>query len=252
MVEHLEFDPEGDLLLVLLRYPSEEESDEQEENAPSTDPMVVDQPQSDTQPQEANEDQSEGSEDVTTESKNSASDVSKDTEDESSAPPSEIEMLVSSRHLMLSSPVFKAMLQHSNFAEGKELQDSKKVTIPLPEDDPDAFAIILDIVHGRNRKVPKEVNLDLMGKLAVLVDKYQMLEVVEMFSDIWIDGLRVNLPKNFTADAVPWLGIAWVFKKEVEFRHLTSIIEQEGDSKLGKEFGEEVPVPELVIGKLYS
>jgi hypothetical protein len=59
-----------------------------------------------------------------------------------------VHMRVSSKHLIMVSPVFKAMLQRDNFREGQQLGNTGSVEIPLPDDDSDAFLIILDIVHG--------------------------------------------------------------------------------------------------------
>lgn len=69
-------------------------------------------------------------------------------------PPLDIHMLVSSKHMMLGSSVFAAMLQHSNFKEGRTLQSTGRVEVPLSEDDPIAFIILLNAIHGRTRKIP--------------------------------------------------------------------------------------------------
>lgn len=61
--------------------------------------------------------------------------------------------------------------------------------VDLPDDDEALMVIVLNIIHGRNRLVPKEVGLELLTKLAVLVDKYQMVEAIEWCSDTWIDKI---------------------------------------------------------------
>jgi len=63
------------------------------------------------------------------------------------------------------------------------------VEVDLPDDDEALMVIVLNIIHGRNRLVPKEVGLELLTKLAVLVDKYQMVEAIEWCSDTWIDKI---------------------------------------------------------------
>ncbi|TGO58804.1 hypothetical protein BCON_0051g00440 [Botryotinia convoluta] len=62
-----------------------------------------------------------------------------------------ITMLVSSKHLILASPVFDAMVGDARFEEGAELLACGKVEIKLLDDDPDAFAIVANIIHHRNK-----------------------------------------------------------------------------------------------------
>ncbi|KAH6674164.1 hypothetical protein B0J14DRAFT_562297 [Halenospora varia] len=99
--------------------------------------------------------------------------------EEADLPPSEeqIQMLVSSKHLSLASSVFGAMFKN-NFRAGLELQSSGKAEVPLPEDDLEAFTVLMSIIHGRGRQIPRKVPLSLLLKLAILVDKYQLLEAV--------------------------------------------------------------------------
>jgi hypothetical protein len=123
------FDPDGDLVLILCQHLGEQE----------------------TQPDEDNEDTLGSSDEIspilTDDFASSNTLVQYPTCNLKSDPAKEIRMLVSSRHLMLASPVFKAMLQHSNFKEGEELHSTGKVEVPLPDDDPDAFKILLDIIQ---------------------------------------------------------------------------------------------------------
>jgi hypothetical protein len=50
----------------------------------------------------------------------------------------DVRMLVSSRHLILASSVFEAMLQ-DRFKEGQALRSTGYLELPLPDDDPVAF-----------------------------------------------------------------------------------------------------------------
>lgn len=102
-------------------------------------------------------------------------------------------MLVSSRHLTLSSSVFKAMLR-TPFREGETLSLHGKVTINLPEDDPAAFEILMNIIHAKNRAIPKTVPLIILTELAILVDKYRMHEAIGFLADLWIDNLKHAIP----------------------------------------------------------
>lgn len=53
--------------------------------------------------------------------------------------------------------------------------------IPLPDDDPVAFGILLRILHAQNNFVPREVDLPLLTGISILVDKYQIHNAVGVF-----------------------------------------------------------------------
>lgn len=165
-----------------------------------------------------------------------------------SEPSKHVHMLVSSRHMSLASPVFRAMLQRDNFKEGRELAANGKAEISLPDDDSDAFAILMYIIHGQTRSIPRKVDLDLLLRISTLVDKYQLHEVVEIMSDRWISQLEHKVPHNFTEDLLPWLSISWVFEKPKIFKKVTSIAEQQGKGRIGED-KDDIPIPNQVVGK---
>ena len=84
--------------------------------------------------------------------------------------------------------------------------------------------------------------------MSILIDKYQIQEVVEMFSDTWIEDLKADIPTDYSGPLLTWLGIAWVFRKSEEFKHLTQIIEQEGDDRFDEDIREGTPIPQPIIG----
>jgi hypothetical protein len=65
------------------------------------------------------------------------------------------------------------MLGNGNFKEGDALRSNGSVEIPFPEDNPDAFLILLKIIHGMTRQVPHDMDFEMMNEIAILVDKYQ-------------------------------------------------------------------------------
>lgn len=72
---------------------------------------------------------------------------------------------------MLSSPVFKAMFQ-PGFLEGGLLRSRDQAEVELPDDNPEAFEILMNVLHGRSRQVPDRIGFALLADLAVLADKY--------------------------------------------------------------------------------
>ncbi|KAF8865165.1 hypothetical protein BDZ45DRAFT_475371 [Acephala macrosclerotiorum] len=164
-----------------------------------------------------------------------------------------VHMQVSSKHMMLASRVFNAMLTHS-FKEGETLRATGKVEIELPDDDPVAFTMVLDIIHSRSRRVPRIVPLKLLGLLAIIVDKYQFHEAVAVFSDIWLKETPATFPSKFYDQHAPewllWLGIAWVFRGAIEFGHITSTIMTTAKDDIDTTLCENLPIPESILRAL--
>jgi hypothetical protein len=153
-------------------------------------------------------------------------------------------MLVSSKHLFLASSFFEEMLQ-AHFKEGQTLRSDGFLELPLPDDDPIAFCILLDIIHGHTRKVPRTVDMNMLADIAILVDKYQLQEVVEVFSDGWIKSLEPQVPTKSSEDLIVWLCISWVFGCADQFKKMTQILERESDSTVN---AEGLPIPPGILG----
>jgi len=161
--------------------------------------------------------------------------------------------------MMLASPVFKAMLQPGRFREGIQRNAADQMEVDLPDDDQSIMVIVLNIIHGRNRLVPKQVDLEMMTRLAILVDKYQMVEAVESFSSPWIDGLltREILPNGYAEIGgisyrkriQRWLAVSWVFRRPNEFSKITAAAIIACSSNVADELDAELPIPEKVLGE---
>jgi hypothetical protein len=161
----------------------------------------------------------------------------------------EVQMRVSSKHLILASATFGAYLGSDKFAEGRTLQTKGNVVVRLYDEDPDAMTILLHIIHGQTRKVPRQVSLEMLSKLAFVVNHRQMHEAVELFSDSWIENLkRDSLPGRYTPEVLSWLFIFWVFRKEDDFRNMSQILERESDHSL-EDKADAGPVPASIISK---
>lgn len=76
---------------------------------------------------------------------------------------------VSSQCIIIASPVFRAMLQ-GGFKESLTLKSTGELRLQLPDDDPDSFTILLDILHHHTKKVPRLVSLSRLTKLAILIN----------------------------------------------------------------------------------
>jgi len=131
-----------------------------------------------------------------------------------------VKIRVSSRHLTLASPYYSDMFK-GNYKEADTLRTNGSVEVEVEDINADALVVAMNIIHGRTRKVPRTVTLEMLAKIAVTVDLYQCHEVVELFTDMWITHLKKTLPKTYSRDAVLWICISWVFQQRNEFYSVT-------------------------------
>ncbi|KAI0895703.1 hypothetical protein F4806DRAFT_66736 [Annulohypoxylon nitens] len=142
-----------------------------------------------------------------------------------------IKYLVSSRHLILASKYFEKLLQ-GPWMEGTEVHLDGCRHVSAEDWDERALLILMQIIHGRNKKVPRVITLEMYAKIAVLVDYYKCHEVVTLWSELWTAQLRTNLPKRCDRDLVLWILIASVFQEGQLFKEATEIAVNHCDNDL--------------------
>jgi BTB/POZ domain len=107
----------------------------------------------------------------------------------------------SSRHLILASAYFRRMLKGA-WIESNTLQSEGYLRIEETDLDSSALRILMDIIHGRTRRVPKALSLEMLAKIAIIVDYYECHEVVEVFSRMWIKELKETVPGTYSRDTM--------------------------------------------------
>ena len=142
-----------------------------------------------------------------------------------------VRIRVSSKHLTLASPVFRTMFKVKD-QKSLNLNSQGYEELPLLHDNPAAFLIILYLIHGQIRKVPRKIDLWMLTELAVLVDKYELLESIEILLDYWLQNLESTIPLTFNNDLLPWIFVSWVFKKSKIFKRVTKIAQAESEGLL--------------------
>ncbi|KAK5663986.1 hypothetical protein OQA88_198 [Cercophora sp. LCS_1] len=153
-----------------------------------------------------------------------------------------VTFLVSSRHLMLASPMLKAALtgpwKESSIEDGKQRIDSEDFNA-------DAMLVVFNIIHGHWPSVPRDVDLELLCNIALIVDYYQLQATFDFIAPLWIERLRSTdpIPTVYGRDAVLWMFIAWVFDDNDVFEETTSTALQ--TSRMGVEI-EGLPIPQSV------
>ncbi|KAG7406199.1 hypothetical protein LZL87_014131 [Fusarium oxysporum] len=98
-----------------------------------------------------------------------------------SGDPNEIEFRVSTKHLCIASPVFGKMIKGSF----QESQPNDKGFLEIRASDWNTWAllVLLDIIHGHHRQVPRKLDLDTIAQIGLLVDYYACLEIIEVSFD---------------------------------------------------------------------
>ncbi|TVY71521.1 hypothetical protein LSUE1_G005374 [Lachnellula suecica] len=93
-------------------------------------------------------------------------------------------LLVSSKALSLSSPVFKAMFG-PRYKEGSDLNLNCPTEVSLPEDDPEAMTLLCNCLHFRTDHIPRNIEFPLIKALAILCDKYDTGKAISAWSVLW-------------------------------------------------------------------
>ncbi|KAM7184756.1 hypothetical protein V8F33_012802 [Rhypophila sp. PSN 637] len=134
-----------------------------------------------------------------------------------------LRLKISSKHLTLSSKPFKNKLQ---FRKSSQIQSDGRVHISLtPGFDPKAVTVVLNAVHGRGSKVPKNVDLNTLAKIAFFVDKFQFYESLEIYADRWITALwkssSSSVDELSEQALTQWIYISYIFKQAEIFKQTT-------------------------------
>lgn len=127
---------------------------------------------------------------------------------------------VSSKHVSLASRRFRKMLS-GEWTEATTVHPDGCRHVELKGFNSEATNVVLSIIHGKTRSVPRSVGFDLLVMIALLVDDLECHEEVEVFSDMWIEGLRADLPLEWGQDVIPWILVSSVFRKPKIFQTAT-------------------------------
>ena len=152
----------------------------------------------------------------------------------------------SSTCLILGSDYFLTMF-NSPWKETTALESGKTCILPVREWDPDAFLILMNIIHDHNDKVPQLVELEMLAKIATLVDYYKCLQAVEPFWHIWAP--QVLIPTCYSRNLILWLWASWAFCQEDKFRTISTIVMENSRGPI-QTLG--LPIPENATGKCAS
>src|SRR5204862_7989783 len=98
----------------------------------------------------------------------------------------------------LVSPVFAAMFK-PQFQEGIRfrLGLGEPITVPLPEDDAEAFLLLCKVIHHRSDEISAEPGISCLESLACICDKYSCTRAIANCCVLWLQKLiRVAPPDD--------------------------------------------------------
>jgi hypothetical protein len=153
---------------------------------------------------------------------------------------------VSAKHLMLASSVFKKILT-GGWKESVTYLQKGSVEITTEAWDIEALLILLRAIHSQNYHIPRKLTLEMLAKVAVLVDYYECKEAMSVWTTIWIDALEGKIPSTYSRDLFLWLWISWFFQLPTQFKELTSTAMSRSNGRINNGLG--LPIPDRVMGK---
>ncbi|KAF5633628.1 hypothetical protein F25303_9057 [Fusarium sp. NRRL 25303] len=96
---------------------------------------------------------------------------------------------VDSNTLCRASEVFRAMLR-GHFSDSKPANDLHRWEVKLPEDDPEAFVVLMDIVHANFDHAPLNLRPQELYNICVLTNKYDMTKTLRPMATAWYQRLK--------------------------------------------------------------
>jgi hypothetical protein len=160
--------------------------------------------------------------------------------------PETIKLRVSSKHLALASSYFSRTLS-DNWKEGNTLRKQGCLEMELKDWDAEAMMILMNIFHQRNRSIPRTLPLEMLTRVAALVDYYECHEAVELYADLWVANLKEDLPELYTREVLMWICISTVFKLSKEFLKSTKVALQNSRGPINTL---RLPINPRIIGNL--
>jgi hypothetical protein len=141
--------------------------------------------------------------------------------------------------------VFKAAL--TGFWKEGSVTESGCYEISAEDWDVEAMRVVLSLIHSRTKSIPRTVTLEMLVKIAVLVDYYELHEAVHFFATLWIDALRPSVPKVYSPDIMLWICLSWIFKDAPIFAAVTKLAIEESPGKMSTDT--DLPIPTSVFSR---
>lgn len=100
--------------------------------------------------------------------------------------PDAVVLQVDANALRRASKAFSSML----FGPFTESDRAAEWTVKLPEDNPEALAVIFHAAHGNFGSIPRRLQVSELYDVTVMAEKYAMLGSLRPWAAAWISGLK--------------------------------------------------------------
>jgi hypothetical protein len=165
-------------------------------------------------------------------------------------PPHIFQFKVSSKNMASASRFFKKMLS-GVWLEATTTHVDGLRHVDMEGFDADAFTIVMYLIHGLNRKeqVPREVDVEMLARIAVVTDYLGCYDAVALASEIWLAALKPisdAAAQTYNRTTIIFLFISSVFADRTTFERCvrTAIWETSGPvPTLG------LPIPGKIAGR---
>ena len=152
---------------------------------------------------------------------------------------------VSAKHLMFASPVFRNMLT-GGWKESMTYLSKGSVEITAESWDIEALLILLRAIHGQQSEIPRKLSLEMLAKIAVLINYYDCKDAVSILTDLWINALEEKVPGSCSRDLILWVWVTQFFNLSSQYK-ISTLRAMSQCSGLITSRG--LPIPEKVISK---
>ncbi|KAF1976047.1 hypothetical protein BU23DRAFT_457031, partial [Bimuria novae-zelandiae CBS 107.79] len=140
----------------------------------------------------------------------------------------EVYYRVSSRYLVLASPHFRRTLGQWNWGESIKNEKDGLYHIFAEDWDEEAFLIVLRAIHGLTRQVPKTTSLEMLAKIATILEYYELeqAEILEDRTTQWMQHVKDTcpIPESYCRDLMLWIYVSWAFNLTPEFEKSTATL----------------------------
>ncbi|KAJ5328923.1 hypothetical protein N7452_009313 [Penicillium brevicompactum] len=152
--------------------------------------------------------------------------------------------LVSSTHMKLASPYFKARLSTRWLSEQAPAAGSW-MEVAVYNCSPDTLMLILKIIHGKTQAIPREIPLGELAKFAIAVDYFQCVEAVELAAHMWLRMLKLHVPSYWTPDIPTWIMVSWIFREQDALAQALRVATEKGPGPFPIDG---LPIPGVIKG----
>ncbi|KAI1546457.1 hypothetical protein A1F97_01557 [Pyrenophora tritici-repentis] len=148
---------------------------------------------------------------------------------------------VSSRQLILASPLFESMLQQDAYREGHKKTDGYYYVI-TEEWNAEAFLLLMNMLHLQCGYILLSPSFETMDKLAVIVDYYDCAKAIEIFTSLHMKRMvQKKKFKEYNRKLILEILVSFVFKWRKCFEAATRSAILECDENTVRMLG--LPIP---------